>query len=349
MKNILTIVIGAGASHDCVNENITNVASGYKPPLVGDLFENRPSFSSILSRFPRAAGLSDEIRTKMSEDISIETILREFSDEEIFDLKKAYWQIPLYLQELLREVSNNYVKDNGGTKFNTLIREAEKSNYKKILVLTLNYDLLFEKAFEITSGLKFGHIEVAKDYISKGKGRWSLIKLHGSVNWTRKILNLDKAGSNQDILNALNSLTTELELDDKVLNNQNPFGSGTIKVSNKFHYYPAIAAPIEGKDIFICPAEHIAEATKHLSECSDFLFIGFSGRDENVLDLFKIIPKVNKVKIVNGKLKSGENVLKRLKKCDGGFSKYNNLEGCVSPGGFVEFMGNESKAFWDGV
>ena len=78
----LTVIVGAGASFDCVQENVADFDVDYRPPLTKDLFAFRGAFNRILSKYPKAEALSDQIRTRVSTGTSIEAILREFALEE---------------------------------------------------------------------------------------------------------------------------------------------------------------------------------------------------------------------------------------------------------------------------
>lgn len=62
MSNFLTVIVGAGASYDCVADGATDYDGSWRPPLTSNLFDLRPGFSEILQKYPRAVALSDEIR-----------------------------------------------------------------------------------------------------------------------------------------------------------------------------------------------------------------------------------------------------------------------------------------------
>lgn len=124
----LTVLLGAGASYDCASSPTSVVKDEFRPPLVKELFKNRPGFNNILTKYPKAEALSETIRARLANhenSENLETILRELDSEESIYLKKRLWEVPLYLQELLGEVSEHYV-ESGGTRFDTLISEIER-------------------------------------------------------------------------------------------------------------------------------------------------------------------------------------------------------------------------------
>ncbi len=299
----LTVIIGAGASHDCVEAGVTDFNENYRPPLTKDLFSYKDSFNRILKSYPKAEALSDEIRTKLSnKNVSLETLLKELQSERDLELKKQYWQIPLYLQELLGTVSNHFVHT-GATKFDRLIKVIWKSGFEKVILLTLNYDLFIEKALQ-----SFGYqFHDSPSYITKNK-KFSLIKLHGSVNWGRKLLNsVNTTGSAVAILD---SLQEDLKLGSGIhvlrgYEDRHRFTDGHF-------YYPAIAVPVEGKGEFVCPKEHLQAVSTFLMSCTNFLVIGFSGSDQYVLDQLKLVSDVDTLMIINEDKKPAQEVFEKL-------------------------------------
>ena len=332
IKKNLTVIVGAGASYDCVDSSITTVNDGYRPPLTIDIFDPHDEFNEILNNYPKAEGLSDEIRTKLQGGTkSLESLLKDLESETDLQLKKQFWEIPLYLQELLGTISEKYVTY-GGTKFDTLIRAILKSNFENVLFLTTNYDLFIEKALE-----KFGYrFEDKFSYIPKDK-KISLIKLHGSVNWGKKILNAISVTSETKIVNVLDSISDELKLDQEICLLKGYQEKWRIKITDHIVvYYPTIAVPIEGKTTFLCPRECLERASMHLMGCTNFLFIGFSGLDQSILDLFKLVRGVDKIKIINGTPGAGREMLIKLHRTNEAFLE---REETIYGDGFNEFVG----------
>jgi hypothetical protein len=329
MRRNLAVILGAGSSYDCVTGNVTDVDTDYRPPLTRDLFAFRASFNTILRKYPKAEALSDEIRTQVAAGTSVETLLRSLEGNPNEFVKRQYYAIPLYLQELLGEVSAHYVRA-GPTKFDTLVRALESSSYDKILYLTLNYDLFLEKALR---RLYLINLSVPRHYVG-GNFKWSLIKLHGSVNWGRKLMNPAGAKNSSEILDYL---AGELVLDSdvRVLNGWQE----EARLIDNSYYYPAITVPLEGKDEFICPKEHSDHAKEFLHDCTDFLVIGFSALDGHVLKLLEVVPRVEKLTIVNEGRDSAIETLDRLVQVNNNFAPFPaGKESVASDVGFARFI-----------
>ena len=69
-----------------------------------------------------------------------------------------------------------------------------------------------------------------------------------------------------------------------------------------------------GKDTSVCPRAHVEAATQHLRECHDFLVVGFSALDADVIDLLRVVPGVQKLKVLNGSDEIATIVMRRLAK-----------------------------------
>lgn len=330
----LTVVLGAGTSYDCVDAR-NNGDQRYRPPLVEQLFDPRESsFDNILNKYPKARALSSFIRSEMQKGASLEEVLRGLESHPNVNVRKQYWQVPLYLQELLGEVSSHYVRA-GGTKFDELIFRIERSSYSHVFYVSLNYDLFLEKALENMHGIKFIRLN---DYLH---AKWSFIKLHGSVNWWRAVITNDK--SQEDIFECLDSLNT-LTLHDE------------IRVTSSYQerrrlegylYYPALAAPVAEKSLFQCHPSLVEQTRSFITNCEDFLFLGFSGRDRHVLDLLRETPKVRKFAIVNGGEEAGVHALHAIRNVNKRFDPHVAFPGHpqILRMGFNEFVASELDAF----
>lgn len=331
----LVIIVGAGASFDCADPSKTHINENYRPPLVRDLFAfRRESFNAILSKYPRAEAASDYIRTKLEPgNISLERILKELANETDHNLWGQYLEIPLYLRELLGDISYRFIVS-GGNRYDTLLRLVFKSKFDKVTFLTTNYDLFLEKS--IKNLIRNHKFESENSYINFKK--ISLIKLHGSVNWGRKILNLTKDLGGA--LVSLDSLSERPEFDSgiRIFHNH----SNWDRFIDGHLYYPAIAVPIEGKNEFVCPEKHIEEAKNSLKNSTNFLIIGFSAADQHILELLKLVSSIDRLMIVNGAT-GGKEAIDRISVFNDIFNKkyqdeINKGVNILYPGGFSEFF-----------
>lgn len=324
-KRTLTVVVGAGASHNCVDQETNKFRTDLTPPLVQDLFENRDPFNVILRQYPKAEALSATIRSRLRRKEQLESVLKGLAAANDLSLKKQFWHIPLYLQHLFYTVSNYYVTG-GGTKYQALVR-AVQSQYAKVLYLTVNYDLFLDHAIQTAYGVTFDSLD------SYWQDQCVLGKLHGSVNWGKAILNYNKknVSPDGDILMILETLESDLQLSDKLQVIPTPVfltpgGSelpdiekqikalGALRrASNpRVTLYPALSVPIEGKTDFHISEEQLENIRAFLRECSDFLVIGFSGLDEHVVKLFRDVAQVKKLEIVNGDRAKGVETLEEF-------------------------------------
>ena len=119
-----------------------------------------------------------------------------------------------------------------------------------------------------------------------------LLKFNGgSVRWGRRFLH-QLGNSEIGILNSLETL---------------PVAAGITMLTGHqeahrfvdgYFHYPALAVPVEAKDTFVCPPEHVRFATRFLRECSNVLIIGFSAVDKDVLGLLKAVPELRRLGFV---------------------------------------------------
>jgi hypothetical protein len=76
----------------------------------------------------------------------LEAILRQLSERTSSNRRFQFLQIAPYLADLMGSVGRKYVPAGGGTKYDTLVAAVEDSGYDRVLYLTVNYDLLLERA-----------------------------------------------------------------------------------------------------------------------------------------------------------------------------------------------------------
>ncbi len=336
MASKLLVFIGAGASYDCADSEVASLESNYQPPLVKELFAARGTFNDILKKYPRVEALSDEIRTRLVRDkISLEALLKEFQAETDLGLKKQYWEIPYYLQEIIGTVSTKYVIT-GATKFVSLVKTIIKSaKFEKVMLATTNYDTFLEQALEKADYTFFN----LPSYIEQSR-KISLVKLHGSVNWGKEIKNEITMSTSVDGTLAL--LATDLVVDTQIhlLNGFSSQIDGGMYVGSKLHYYPALSIPVEGKSDFNCHTDHLQVFESFITDCTDFLFIGFSGKDQHILEKFQPIDNIEKIKFVNGSEKSARATLEFFRAYNSKFPVVGQVDeaGHFYPSGFKEFV-----------
>jgi hypothetical protein len=282
-------MLGAGASYDCTSGSVPDRHDDYRPPLVTQLFEARPTFTRILHQYPLAEQAAAEIRPARSRgSIAIEAFLRErLRDSDYEHDRRQYWAIPLYLQHLLFEVSMwDYNSGRGYTaqpdSYDRLINTALRVD--EVTFVTLNYDDLFDRRLFI-----HGPLESMESYLGPSQ-KWSLIKLHGSINWGRVVLNVppQMAPTDPFLAQTFANLGDEIEIDENVSLRLQPNIRQVRFDEEPFRlYYPALSVPLGTEDELVCPDEHVSylrDITGHY-EPLDVLVIGYSGLDEEALNL----------------------------------------------------------------
>jgi hypothetical protein len=309
----LVIIIGAGASHDCAVMRRGDGKSPYtlrdpdgdwRPPLTRSLFEPRATFAPILDDYPAAQAAAADIRALIDtaappdQAFALERYLREtLKESNSEDDRYRFRQIPLYLQHLLHEVSRQYTTD--PENYHRLVNAALRSGLKNVTFITLNYDTILDRLlFQRTlRGTLSGNPEDMSDYVRKDR-RWALFKLHGSVNWVRRVLTpIDELPLPREFdpgpvftgwFAATESQIDEDQLDPTIELRVTDHVYELRFVGNRL-YYPALSVPI-GPDtqLLNCPKFHLdalRERLRRMGNTICVLVVGFSGLDVEVIDL----------------------------------------------------------------
>jgi len=288
----LFILLGAGASFDCASNYVT-VRAESRPPLTTELFDSR--FEDILHFYPLAETAAAEIQPAVERGpIAIEQFLREkLRDSPHLHRRQMFRAVPLYLQHLLFNISSwepstvtGYTRhpDNYSRLVSTTL------DLDEAVFITLNYDILLDRRL-------FAHGPALNDidsYIGSDKN-WSLIKLHGSVNWARRVLNeWTEAPTDPYMAATISAIGDDLALDHPIeLRLHTSVGAvrhegGSSSQTNGSLFYPALSAPLGPGDELVCPDTHVEHLRKRLQarDGLHLLVIGYSGLDEEVLRLF---------------------------------------------------------------
>lgn len=338
----LAIILGAGASHSinsAVSKALDNV--GYRPPLTGDLFEENGYFSPILNKYPRAQVLASSIsRALRSGTVGLEQLLKSYDDRlrngEDSPITRQFLQIPLYLNDLLGEVSQLFTKQ--PDEYNILVNEAiDKTD--QVLFLTLNYDTLLEIPLAQSYDINFSQ---KNDYISNPK--WLLAKLHGSINWYHQFDSFTLSKNRDSYFSNLYQQALPLSISEDFIMMPIP-GHQQLFIGD-MPIYPAITVPVAGKYEYSCPPEIIYEAVKFLASCKNILIIGTAGNDKDLLDLLKAnVTKGTRSLIVGREEKSvreaAEKFAQGVPQLSTNFSHFNHnmgFSGFIQSGEYDRFL-----------
>jgi hypothetical protein len=281
----LVVILGAGASFDCASHRVLR-SEAWKPPLTGELFQRRETFLRLLDANPLASAAASVIRVQVegSDAFSIEEHLREtLRPSEARHIRRQYTAIPYYLRDLLSNVSTKYTTQ--PDRYYMLLTQVQ--HIPDVLFITLNYDSILEYA--LRSDQEFRQLS---DYIRPGQN-WSLVKLHGSVDWVRNVMAVGQQPRTlQTVVDAIvdqqESISSNIEFA--------PYVPGVQDLEvfvNPMHdrfCYPALSVPLGGDDEATnCPGDHRRFAARWLSskESLNLLTIGYSGLDHAALDLLE--------------------------------------------------------------
>lgn len=336
------IVVGAGASYDCAVGRpgpSRSPDSNWRPPLTWQLFEPRQVFGPILDAYPGARNTATEIRVRLDrsaepDTFALEKYLREeLRESENADARWRFRQVPLYLQHLLFEVSKSYTTD--PENYSRLVTGALGAGLDNVVFLTLNYDTILDRElfYRTPVGAATGNPDNLTDYVSEEQP-WILVKLHGSVNWVRRVLVTpsDLPGDPYEVA-FFELIASDIEagkLDDAI-ELRIATRVQTLRRSDGLLCYPALSVPIgPDPELANCPPAHIEALRGRLARMGgslNVLFVGYSGLDDEVLDILGEAGTINTIGIVD---LDPQTIHERLERKFGPLAKVQYLPG----GGF---------------
>jgi hypothetical protein len=169
----LVVVLGAGASRGAGSN-----WGPMRPPLTVDLFDE-DCYGALLEAYDLAHQAGRFIADECADDDarSLEQVLHSLRKSEHEHHRRMAFSVPPYLQHLLHSVSEAHFRK--AVRYDRLIERLLRLPY--ICFLTLNYDVMLDRRLAAHHQLR-----EFEDYISEDRN-WSLIKLHGSVNWVYEL------------------------------------------------------------------------------------------------------------------------------------------------------------------
>lgn len=337
MADRLVVVLGAGASADSVSHMVAEQNQDWRPPLVRELFD--PRFASILNDYRIAQSAAADIRrheqqVKRQErtSLSIERFLREEYAGSPGELRRRkLLSLPPYLQDVLlaSSVRHSPQPDNYDLLVSYIYDLIEDTDLN-ILLLTLNYDVVFDRCLDAVEPLR-----TLDDYVHPDR-RWALIKLHGSVDWGRMVTdrslpvevlfnppaNLHYSSDIVLTRGALSELPvfeppgTE-RLREQILPS---FRERDVRPHGRTLLYPALSVPLGEEDELSCPHEHLSFLKQDLQVADGLhlLVIGYSAVDLEVLKILReTTTPIKSFGIVNRSLETAQDVNRRIHKHTG--------------------------------
>jgi hypothetical protein len=281
----LAVILGAGASADvcptpaCVNNQ------DYRPPLVANLLTSKP-FNALLNQHAEAAHILNAIRVEITtEGRGFEEALKARWNSADQHIRFNMRFVPLALRKFFFDVSQSYTFQ--PVNYQALVDKTVGLGIDTAFI-TVNYDTILER---VLAGYRLAELDALAPLSPYRRGaphftfdsmdsyvsypRWLLIKLHGSVDWGYR---WSTEGDPRGLL--FESDPPKGDADSiEVLPNPSELRDG------RQAYYPALALPLPDKYGFVCPRAHQLALATFLAECHLFLFVGFSGKDHDLLDL----------------------------------------------------------------
>lgn len=285
---MLMVIFGAGASYDsapdypAVPSGATDSAAGARLPLANDLFVNRVDFRSARMTYPEINALIPSLIQRGG--LSVEKVMQRYQGEAGEDPHRhsQLLAVKYYLRHMLSDVEHNWHQSyaRGITNHLSLLDQIRHNYAKKeaVCLVTFNYDTLIERDM-LTMGAK---VESMADYI--GNKQFKLFKLHGSVNWYRRINSgiMWKKDNRNYLPPNIIAHAAQLEVSstfEMTIKGQPP--------SDGNAWYPAIAIPVEAKKDFECPEGHLFVLESLIPQITRILTVGWRATEGHFLARLK--------------------------------------------------------------
>lgn len=274
-----------------------------RPPLTVELFDE-VRFGQLLETYDLAHQAGRYIARQQAEDsaLALERALHGLRTSGFQHHRHMAVAVPLYLQHLLHELSEQLHRK--AFRYDHLIEQLLR--LPQVYFVTLNYDVLLDRRLA-------GHspLNSLDDYIAQDKN-WSLIKLHGSVNWYHTVSEFFDPANPPSVLTAESGISCL------------PPAASLQQIRNSDHSsfidrYPVLALPEGPEDDLVAPQKHIKFLEEALWSAHqiDLLVIGYSGLDDGVLTLLsRRKADVRRLTVVNTDFDAATQVLERLESAD---------------------------------
>jgi hypothetical protein len=280
---MLMVILGAGASYDSDPGRPAdrNTSENDRPPLANQLFLNRAPFTNALSPFSECAPIVPLLRAASNIELELERLRNEATEHPPYPQRlRQIAGVRGYLQMLFSGLDKLWHSQaNGSTNYTTLLDQILRWGHQSVLLVTFNYDRLLELAVHTLTNHQFDGVE---DYVHEP---FAVLKLHGSVDWGRVVLNPPQSTNNdwQDV-RALIASTASIQVSDEyIIADARPIvrdPAGRLLV-------PAIAIPVQSKQDFACPKSHLQALRDRLPEVDKILIVGWRGMDHHLVAILK--------------------------------------------------------------
>lgn len=322
----LALIVGAGASYDCIPNGLAD-ATAYRPPLVSNLFAGN-QIAITLAEYPQAETIMNRVRTRITSATQmLESELKDLTLSQNRYIKEQLNFVPLAFHDFFRDCSDNYGRP---INYHALLNGIFNRNLH-LGIISLNYDTLIDSALATITSTPLDSIG---SYIQATD--WLLAKPHGSINWGYPWPGLSLHPRSESHIEPppIDRAAILVEEDDLAANGN--------------WLYPALVLPVEGKYGFICPEDHEAALGRFLAACDSFLFVGFSARDTDVLEIIR--DRAQPPKHVGiATWKDGAEIQARLAAAIPSFGPADSVEYRIYEQGFTAFLERELDLFLDSL
>jgi hypothetical protein len=280
---MLLVILGAGASYDSIGplQHNANYPDKTRPPLAGELFDDRDLFRDVASKYGPASALFPTLR-HAGHHGSIEAALSELQSEvsEHPSRIKQLAALRFYIRDVIEGVCQQWTSGSRESQLNhhALLEQLEFGRRDEpVLIVTFNYDPYVEYALK-RNGNAVGNLRA---YIQDT--HFPLFKLHGSANWSREVT-LSGLIDHRDLQNGgldasgLIKYAAQWREGDTFIANHTTYSEGR-------HFVPAIAIPVQSKSAFQCPGYHLSRLREMLPQVDRILTVGWRAQEEHFLRL----------------------------------------------------------------
>jgi hypothetical protein len=310
---MLLVIFGAGASYDSASR-LPPPAPGSanpdeywesRPPLANQLFDDqRTLFRQAMDRFKNCMPLVPLLRRNPSVERELARV-REQS-ENYPPARRELAAIQYYLHFVLFQCQGNWRNLHGGiTSYVTLVREIDRWRHElkeEVCFVTFNYDTMLEEAVFQVLGIPLSSLD---SYIKHPY--YCLIKPHGSVNWGREVDGVDfqRGISQQHLIETID----RIEITDRY------------RIVNEFpmlwvadcYVFPALAIPVEKKDEFSCPKDHVERLEHLLPSVTRVMTVGWRATEADFLEKLRLMERGPNLMIVSGDEKGADETYANLR------------------------------------
>lgn len=283
---MLLVVFGAGASHDCLPEDVPY--GDWQPPLTKDVFDlGNARYATIAGRYVGSVGVMDQVskglianRKSTLERELARMVKRSKTDDE---LEIGLLAVQFYLSQLFRDCSTGMLEAKGRlTNYARFVRRMEEwraDHQEQSTYVTFNYDTLLDAALR-----ERGSLEEWGDYVRPHR---AYFKVHGSVDWAQRVeVTGNPIGHNpQAVIWAAPRLNRVTQLDAWRIR-PDPM---VVDMDDAL-WGPAIALPVEDKDELVLPPEHLDILKERLRQVTRVLTFGWKARESEFMKLLKMVP-----------------------------------------------------------